>query len=56
MEGLHYDMADNERVISEEQKTARQEGYVGGWNQIFLKANLDTVEQKSCLLYTSRCV
>ena len=46
VEGLHYDMADNERVISEEQKTARQEGYVGGWNQIFLKANLDTVEQK----------
>lgn len=46
VEGVHYDLANGERTISDEQKTARQEGYVGGWNQIFLKANLDTVEQK----------
>lgn len=46
VEGLHYDMVDGERVISEDQKIARQEGYVGGWNQVFLKDNFDIVEQK----------
>lgn len=46
VEGIHYDMVDGKRTISDEQKTARQEGYVGGWNQIFLKGNIDVVQQK----------
>lgn len=46
VEGLHYNIVDGARVADEDQKIAKQEGYVGGWNQIFLKANVDIVDQK----------
>lgn len=46
LEGEHYTMVDGVRVSDEDQKIAKQEGYVGAWNQIFLKANLDIVDQK----------
>lgn len=48
VEGLHFDWVDGSRISSDEQKNAKTEGYVGAWNQIFLKANLDQVAQKFC--------
>jgi ABC-type glycerol-3-phosphate transport system substrate-binding protein len=47
VKGLHYDLdADGNRIQSDAQKTACQEGYVGAWNQIFLKSNADQLTDK----------
>jgi putative aldouronate transport system substrate-binding protein len=47
VEGMHYDFdADGNRVKSDEQNTACKEGYVGAWNQIFLKTNADMINDK----------
>jgi len=47
VEGMHYDFdADGNRASTDEQKTAKQEGYVGAWNQVFLKTNADQVNNK----------
>ena len=46
VEGLHYDWVDGARISNDEQSTAKSEGYVGAWNQVFLKANMDQVAQK----------
>ncbi len=47
VEGLHFDFdEEGKRVSDEAQATAKQEGYVGAWNQIFLKANADMINDK----------
>ncbi len=47
VEGVHYSLdASGNRVQDDAQKTASQEGYVGAWNQIFLKGNADMVADK----------
>lgn len=46
VEGVHYDLlADGTRDTSK-YGTARQEGYVGAWNQIFLKVDADQITAK----------
>ena len=46
VEGMHYDLlADGTRDTSK-YGTARQEGYVGAWNQIFLKVDADQITAK----------
>lgn len=47
VEGMHYSFdANKNRVQDDAQKTAAQEGYVGAWNQIFLKTNADMINDK----------
>ncbi len=46
VEGIHYTWEDGVRVKDDDQEVARREGYVGGWNQIFLYQNADKVNEK----------
>ena len=47
VEGLHFYFAeDGTRQKTDEQKTANTEGYVGAWNQIFLKVDADQITSK----------
>lgn len=47
VEDLHYNFDENGvRQSTDEQAAKKQEGYVGAWNQIFLKANADMINDK----------
>ncbi len=47
VEGIHYTvLEDGTRATDDEQSKKRQEGYVGAWNQIFLKTDADQVTDK----------
>lgn len=48
VEGIHYDLMEDgtKNTDKEEYKKARQDGYVGAWNQIFLKTDADQVTDK----------
>ena len=47
VEGLHFDFDENgTRVKNDDQRKANTEGYVGAWNQIFLKVDADQVASK----------
>lgn len=47
VEGLHYTLeADGTKSKDETQDQKRTEGYVGGWNQIFLKTDADQIAAK----------
>lgn len=48
VEGIHYTLLeDGTRDTSDEaMKQARQDGYVGAWNQIFLKTDQDQIKDK----------
>lgn len=49
VEGLHFYWDENgTRAKTDEMKTACTEGYVGAWNQVFLKADVDQVAGKFC--------
>lgn len=47
VEGIHYTLTeDGTMTMSEEQRQKRTEGYVGAWNQIFLKKDADQITDK----------
>ena len=47
VEGLHFDFDENgTRVKNDDQRKANTEGYVGAWNQIFLKVDADQITSK----------
>lgn len=48
VEGLHYELMEDgtKSTDKEEFKKAKQDGYVGAWNQIFLKTDADQVTDK----------
>ncbi len=47
VEGLHYYLDENgTRKKTDEQKAANTAGYVGAWNQIFLKVDADQITSK----------
>lgn len=47
VEGIHYTVdANGNRVSDEAQQALKTEGYVGGWNQIFLKTDADMITDK----------
>ena len=47
VDGLHFDFDENgTRVKNDDQRKANTEGYVGAWNQIFLKVDADQITSK----------
>jgi len=46
VEGMHYDLLPDGTRDTSKYGTARQEGYVGAWNQIFLKVDADQITAK----------
>lgn len=54
LEDIHYTMVDGQpSAITEEQKAAKRQGYVGGWNQVFLDQDPDYINSKFVRAHSS---
>lgn len=57
VEGIHYEVQEDgtRAAVNDEMKRKRTEGYVGAWNQIFLKADADQITAKFMRPGAKRC-